>query len=144
ADMENALIEIQRDKDHQRWASESKRSAEKVQTAYDNRIAVARKEAELAKTQEAVVRAQRNRDAAERVAPAQVDQWYAEAEARRHNAFAERQDAAADLARGSAAALDPTQQKDAESQQRSADLAVLDHEIELARARGNEGALLAL
>ena len=144
ADIENAIIEIQRASDHQRYKNESARNAEKTQMAYDHRAAVEKKEAELARAREAHIRAQRNCDAAERVAPAQVDQWYAEAEARRHNAFAERQDAAADLARGSPVQANPAAAADAAARQRADDLATIEHQIELERERGNAAAVMAL
>lgn len=144
ADMENCLIEIQREKDHERWKNESARNAEKTEMAYNHRIAVTRKEAELARAQEAHIRAVRNRDAAERVAPLEADKWYAEAEARRHNAYAERQDAATDLARGSLPANNPAAAADAAARQREDDIAAIEHQIELERQRGNLAAVMAL
>lgn len=144
ADIDNVLIEIQRSREHERWQTEQKRNAEKIHQAYDNQIAVARKEMQLAQAREALVRAQRNCEAAERLKDVEVDRWYAEAEARRTNALAERQDAAADLARGPLTAADPATVAAVAQKQREHDLAALDHEIELQRGRGDQHAVLAL
>ena len=144
ADIENRLIEIQRATDHERYRNESSRNAEKVRMAYDNRIAVEKKEAELIRAREGHIRAQRNCDAAERLAPAQVDEWYAQQEARKSAAFADRQDALADLARGSNSGVNPAAAADAAARQREHDLAAIEHEIELQRERGNAPAVLAL
>jgi len=143
ADMDNILIEIQRSREHERWQNEQKRNSERIQAAYDNQISVARKEGQLAQAREALTRAQRNCEAAERVAPAQVDQWYAEAEARKNNALAERQDTAADLARGRSS-RDGGAPADAAAAQRALDLETVEHQIELERERGNQSAVLAL
>ena len=137
ADIENQLIEIQRSKDHERWMSELKRNAERVEISYDHRITVKNKETELARAEERLVRARRNVDAAERMAPGQVDQWYAEQEARKSNAFAERQDALADLAQGRVPAVDPRAAADAAARQRDEALALIENELELQRSRGN-------
>jgi len=144
ADMENAIIEIQRSKEHERWMNEASRNAAKVEGAYNHKIAVANKETELARAQERLVRARRNVDAAERLAPGQVDEWYAAQEAKKANAFAERQDALADLAQGRVPAVDPKIAADAAARSREEALAVVENELELQRARGNAAAVMAL
>lgn len=140
-DLPNRLHDDQRQREHARHLAEQKRALERLQADYDRRIATARNEAELARVQETGVRASRNFEAARRVKESEIDRWYAEAEARRNNAEADRQDTAADLVR------DHPQTPDAATGrgvQRAADLAVLDHQIELERQRGNEAAVLAL
>ncbi|MGE3702633.1 MAG: hypothetical protein AB7G08_28285 [Hyphomicrobiaceae bacterium] len=144
ANMENAIIEIQRAKEHERWMNEANRNAVKVEGAYNHKIAVTNKETELARAQERLVRARRNVDAAERLAPGQVDEWYSAQEARKANALAERQDAFADLAQGRAPPVDPRAAADAAARQREEALAVVDNEIELQRSRGNSAAVMAL
>jgi hypothetical protein len=144
ADLHNVLVELQRLRDHERWQAERKRQHERMQGDYDDQIAVARNEAELDRAHEAAVRAQRNREAAERVKQSEIDAWYHAAEARRHNAVAESQDTAADLARTSAQPSSDAAIHQAADAQRAHALAVLDNQIELERQRGNEAALLAL
>lgn len=139
-DLPQRLNEEQATREHLRYVAEQKRAFERLQSAYDRRIAVARNEAELARIRETGVRASRNFEAARRVKESEIDRWYAEAVARRNNAEAERQDTAADLQRatgdGRADAVGTAE--------RDADLAILDHQIELERQRGNEIAVLTL
>lgn len=140
ADLPQRMNDEQRTREHVRYVAEQKRALERLQAAYDHRIAVARNEAELARIREIGVRASRNFEAARRVKESEIDRWYAEAVARRNNAEAERQDTAADLLRGqpigSGASGAPAE--------RAIDLAILDHQIELERQRGNEAAVLVL
>ena len=140
-DLPNRILDEQRAREHARHVAEQKRTLERLQAEYDRRLALARNEAELAKLDEIGVRANRNLEAARRVSPAEIDRWYAEAEARKNNAVAEREDTIIDLQRGQA---DSSAASAAGAAQRGADLAVLDHQIELERQRGNEGAVLAL
>jgi hypothetical protein len=144
ADLHNVLSEDQREREHRRWQAEVARAAARGQADYDRRFADARNEAELARLQEIVVRAQRNLEAAERVKEAEIDRWYAEAQSRTNNAKAEFQDTAVDLARGAPADATGSAPNDAAGQQKAQDMALLDHQIELERSRGNEGAVLAL
>lgn len=144
ADLHNVLAELQRVHDHERWHAERKRQHERMQADYDDQLAIARNEAELDRAREAAVRAQRNREAAERVKQSEIDAWYHAAEARRHNAVAESQDTAADLARVPSAPEAGSAFQQAADSQRAHDLAVLDNQIELERQRGNEAALMAL
>jgi hypothetical protein len=144
ADLHNVLAELQRVRDHERWQAERKRQHQRLQADYDDQIVLARNEAELDRAREAAVRAQRNREAAERVKQSEIDAWYHAAEARRHNAVAESQDTAADLARAPSAPEAEPAVKQAADSQRAHDLAVLDNQIELERQRGNEAAVLAL
>jgi hypothetical protein len=144
ADLHNVLAELQRLRDHERWQAERKRQHERMQSDYDDQIALARNEAELDRAREAAVRAQRNREAAERVKQSEIDAWYHAAEARRHNAVAESQDTAADLGRSPVEPMPESAVKQGADTQRALDLAVLDNQIEMERQRGNEAALMAL
>jgi hypothetical protein len=143
-DLHNILAEHQRVRDHERWQAARKRQHERMQADYDDQLTIARNETELDRAREAAVRAQRNREAAERVKQSEIDAWYHAAEARRHNAVAESQDTAADLARVPTAPAAESAIQQAADTQRAHDLAVLDNQIELERQRGNEGAVLAL
>lgn len=136
ADLHNVLHELQERRDHERWLADCRRDRERTQARYDHQLLVIRNEAELAKAREAIVRAQRNLEAAERVKAAQIDEWYAKADAQRNNALAERQDTAADLAH--------TPPPSAAGSQLPELLAILDHQIELEKQRGNSAAALAL
>jgi hypothetical protein len=144
ADLHNLLAEQQRLRDHERWQAERKRHHERMQADYDDQVALARNETELDRAREAAVRAQRNREAAERVKQSEIDAWYHAAEARRHNAVAESQDTAADLASSPAHPPSHTAVQQAADAQRAHALAVLDNQIDLERQRGNETAVLAL
>lgn len=144
ADLHNVLADDQRVREHLRWQAEEARAAAHRQADYDRRFAGARNEAELARLQEIVVRAQRNFEAAQRVKEAEIDRWYAEAQSRSNNAKAEFEDTAADLARHAQGDATSSVPKDAAAQQKAQDLAVLDHQIDLERGRANEGAVLAL
>jgi hypothetical protein len=144
ADLHNVLAEHQRVRDHERWQAERKRQQQRRQADYDDLTAVARNEAELDRAREAAVRAQRNREAAERVKQSEIDAWYHAAEARRHNALAERQDTAADLDRAAPPPVPESVSRQAADQQQARDVAVLDSQIELERERGNQAALMAL
>ena len=144
ADLENVLVEIQRQKDHDRWRAERARESEQLQAAYDLKIMLARKEAELAKAEESVIRAQRNCEAADRVKATEIDVWYAEAQARRNNAHAERDDTAADLNRTAASPSNPDTPKSSAAAELAQLFATLDDQIELEKQRGNQQAVLAL
>lgn len=140
ADLENVLVEIQRQKDHERWRAEQRRDSEHLQVAYNVQISQATKEAELAKARERLIRAQRNCEAAARVKESEIDQWYHAAEARRNEAQAEFQDTAADLTR----AASPEVVNKGGAAEIAQLFATLDHQIELEKARGNTEAVLAL
>jgi len=142
-DLPNRIAEEQYQREHARWQAQSSRELERLQITFDHKKAIARNEAELARIQEGAVRANRNHEAAQRVKDAEVDRWYAEAQARTNNALAEFQDSAADLKRGQPAA-EGTASPEAAASQRAQNLATLDNEIELQRQRGNDAAVLAL
>jgi hypothetical protein len=144
ADLHNVLEEQQRVRDHERWQADRKREHERMQADYDRLLEVARNKTELDRAREAGIRAQRNREAAERVKQSEIDAWYHAAEARRHNALAESQDTADDLRRSPDQPVPESAIKQATDTQRAHDLAVLDNQIEIERQRGNEAALMAL
>jgi hypothetical protein len=144
ADLHNVLAAHQRVRDHERWHAERKRQHDRTQADYDDLLAVTRNETELDRAREVAIRAQRNREAAERVKQSEIDAWYHAAQARRNNARAEDQDTAADLGRSPTEPLPESTVKQAADGQRAHDLAVLDNQIELERQRGNEAAVLAL
>lgn len=143
ADLHNVLFELQRERAHHRAVAADRRSGERQQAAFDQELAVARHEAALSRVREQAVRAQRNLEAAQRVAPAEVDAWYAAAQARRNNALAEYQDTAADLSR-SAPAGNTDALKEAVAAELAQVLAMLDHQIELEKQRGNADAAATL
>ncbi|MGE3702250.1 MAG: hypothetical protein AB7G08_26265 [Hyphomicrobiaceae bacterium] len=142
-DLPNLIAEEQRQREHARSLAETRRAVETVAAVHELHLAIARHEVEIAKTREQGVRAQRNLEAAQRVKDAEIDSWYQAAAARANNATAEYQDTLADLQRGQTAP-DPGATASAAANQRAADLAVLDHEIELERQRGNQAAVFAL
>jgi hypothetical protein len=144
ADLHNVLAEQQRVRDHERWHAERKRQHDRMQADYDDLLAVTRNETELDRAREVGIRAQRNREAAQRVKQSEIDAWYHAAQARRNNARAEDQDTAADLARTPSEPPSESATKQAAEAQRAHDLATLDNEIELQRQRGNDAAMLAL
>lgn len=143
ADLPNLIAEEQRSREHQRWKAEQDRQAARTQVAYNEQLAAARHTVALAQIGEAAVRAERNLEAARRVKDAQLDQWYAEAQARTNNAKAECEDTVADLGYHSPAGP-TTSTVDEAAAQKARDLAVLDNQIELERQRGNEAAVMAL
>jgi hypothetical protein len=144
ADLRNILEEHQRVRDHDRWDAARKRQRERMQADYDDQLAVARNEAELARVRESAIRAQRNSEAAERVKQSEIDAWYHAAQARKNSALAEREDTAADLRRSPEQPVSESAAKQAADNQRTLDLATLDNEIDNQRQRGNEAAVLAL
>lgn len=114
------------------WLAHHTRARERMQTELDVEIARARLEAELAKAREIKARSERNQDAAERISQSQVDQWWAEQEARKANALAEHQDAIADLTRAPVAGGATPSRQDGSSA-----LVILEHQLEIERQRGN-------
>jgi hypothetical protein len=143
-DLHNVLAEQQRVRDHDRWEAERRRQYARMQADYDDQITLARNQASLERAREAAIRAQRNREADERVKQSEIDAWYHAAEARRHNAVADSQDAEADLTRAPNEPRSEAASQQAAESQRAHALAVLDNQIELERQRGNEAAVLAL
>jgi hypothetical protein len=143
ADLSSVLAEQQREREHRRTLSENRRVVESLKAAHDVRLAIAQQDLELARTQEHIVRAQRNLDAARRVKDIEVDSWYAQAAARRNEAEATRQDSDADLLRTQSTAS-PDAIKTAIADQLAATLAAVEHQIELERERGNAAGVMAL
>lgn len=142
-DLPNLLAEDQREREHGRALAEHRRVLASVDAVHSLHVALAQHELELAKIREHGVRAQRNLEAAQRMKDVEVDRWYAEAEARKNNAYAERQDAA-DLLRGGSGAQSPQAAADAAAKQRDLDLATVEHAIELERERGNAAGVMVL
>ena len=143
ADLPNLIAEEQRAREHQRWKADQDRQAARTQVAFDQQLAGARHTVALAKLEEAGVRASRNLEAAHRVKDAQLDQWYAEAQSRTNNAKAEFEHTVADLAHP--VATDPLgAARDEAAAQTARQLAIVEHQIELERGRGNQAAVLAL
>jgi hypothetical protein len=142
ADLHNLIAEEQQQREHGRWLADRRRDLERVQAIYDHKISTARNDAELDRIKETAVRAARNHEAAQRVKDIEIDKWYSQAQARAFNAAAERQDAAVDLARPPPP--DPSAAGAVARQQREQDIATVEHEIELARQRGNSEAAAAL
>jgi hypothetical protein len=141
ADLPNVIAEDQRQREHARLIAEDARLAQRVQAVRTGELGKVRHDTELARLQEERVRAERNLEAAQRVKEAEIDRWYAEAQARKNNALVEREDTAADLNRTTSnagpeakAAADPLAHT----------LALLDHQIEIERQRGNTEAAAAL
>jgi hypothetical protein len=143
-DLPNAIADAQREREHARAHAEHRRTLDTVNAVHELALQIAKNEAELAKAREQAVRNQRNREAAERVKDAEIDQWYSEATARRNEAEAVRQDSAADLQRGTQAAPSPDALKAARAEELAAAIATITNEIELARARGNAAGVLTL
>ena len=139
-DLPNRINDEQRAREHARHLAERKRELERLQAAYERAFAIARNDVELARLHEGGVGASRNLEAAQRVKDVEIDSWYSQAQARRNNSQAERDDTLADLQRMTAGPAEAHSL----GRQRSSDLAVLDHQIELERQRGNEAAVLAL
>lgn len=143
ADLPNLLAEEQREREHARGLSETRRASEIMRTAHDLRLMLAQQDLEYARTQEQIVRARRNLEAAERVKDAEIDAWYQQATSRRNEAEATRQDTDADLRR-TAASPAPDSLKAAAADELARAIATIDNEIELARQRGNAAGVLAL
>jgi hypothetical protein len=142
-DLQNLLAEDQRQREHARDLAETRRVGEKLAASQSMRMTVLQHELDSAKAREQIVRAERNLEAARRVADVQVDQWYQQAAASRNEATATRQDTDADLRRTQATAS-PDALKAAADDELARALATIDNEIELARQRGNAAAVLAL
>ncbi len=142
-DLANLLAEEQREREHARALGETRRVIETLRAAHDVQLAIAKNNLELARTQEQVVRAQRNLEAARRVADVEIDAWYQAAAAKRNESEATRQDTDHDLHNTQPpASLDAL--KDAAKQQLAADLAFIEQQIELERERGNAAAVMTL
>ena len=139
ADLPNVLAEDQRGREHARLVAETSRQSARVEARRAGELAAIRHATELARLQEARVRAERNLEAAQRVKDAQLDEWYAQAQARTNNALAEFQDTRADLA-----GAGPSPSGDSAQAEKAALMPLLDQQIELERGRGNEAAVLAL
>jgi hypothetical protein len=142
-DLPNVLAEAQRQREHARVLAEQRRALELVKVVHELHLTVARHETDLAKQREQGVRAERNLEAARRVAPAQIDEWYQAAAARRNEAEAVRQDSDVDLKR-TQPATSADAIKSAIEQEMAKVVAITEHEIELAKQRGNPAAALAL
>ena len=141
ADLPSVIAEEQREREHVRGLAENRRVLERLVSGHDIMLAMARNETDLAKQHEKTVRAQRNHEAAIRVKDVEIDQWYAEARARTNNSRADEQDTFADLNRTAPSSADSD---DAVATHRNDTLALLYHQIELEKQRGNAAAVLAL
>lgn len=142
-DLHNLLAEEQRQREHARDLAETHRVGDKLKASHDLRMALLQHELDSAKVREQIVRADRNLEAARRVADVQIDSWYQQAAAARNESEAVRQDTDADL-RGTQPTIAPDALKAAAADELGRALATIDNEIELARQRGNAGAVLAL
>ena len=141
ADLPNVIAEEQREREHVRGLAENRRVHERLVSGHDIMLAMARNETDLAKQHEKSVRAQRNHEAAIRVKDVEIDQWYAQARARTNNSRADEQDTFADLNRTAPSSADSD---DAVATHRNETLALLNHQVELEKQRGNAAAVLAL
>jgi hypothetical protein len=140
-DLPNVIAEDQREREHARLMAEEARFAARMEAMRRAEAATVRHASEITRLHEARVRSERNLEAAQRVKEAEIDRWYAEAQARKNNALAEREDTAADLGR----AASPPPAATTAAQDSLADiLAQLDHQIEIERQRGNTEAAAAL
>jgi hypothetical protein len=142
-DLPNVLAEAQRQREHARVLAEQRRALELVKVVHEMHLTLARHETELAKQREQGVRAERNLDAARRVADTLVDTWYQQAMAQRNEAEAVKQDTDHDLKRAQPA-VSTDAIKGAVEQELAKTVAIIEHEIELARQRSNPAAVLAL
>lgn len=141
ADLPNLIAEEQREREHVRGLAENRRVLERLVSGHDIMLAMARNETDLAKQHEKAVRAQRNHEAAIRVKDVEIDEWYAQARARTNNSRADEQDTFADLNRTAPTSADSD---DAVAAHRNETLALLIHQVELEKQRGNAAAVLAL
>jgi hypothetical protein len=142
-DLPNLLAEDQREREHARVLAEQRRTLELVKVVHEMHLTLARHETELPKQREQGVRAERNLEAARRVADTLVDTWYQQAAAQRNEAEAVKQDTDHDLKR-TQPAVSPDAIKGAVEQELAKTVAIIEHEIELAKQRSNPAAVLAL
>lgn len=137
-DLRATIEETHRAHEHQRFVNAHNRRKDEVNAAYEIQILAAKNEAELHRQREAVVKADRNREAALRVRDSLIDQWHAEQEARLNNAQAEFANTKEDLER-TAAPPPASVQNDLDAL-----LRVVDSEIENQKRRSNAAGVLAL
>ena len=138
-DLRATIEETQRALEHQRFVNEHNRSKDATNAAYELQIIAAKNEADLHRSREQVIKADRNREAALRVRDSLIDQWHAEQESRLNNAQAEFADTREDLARSSTPAATAPVQTDIDEL-----LRVVDSEIENQKSRGNAAGAMAL